>query len=184
MKIILDVDGVLADFASAASRVHKRTNPYSIPENFGKYNMEQIWGMPVSEFVAPLDYDFWANLPLMEHAHSIANHLIQFFGPHNICILTKPVPTYGCLEGKRDWLNKHFPHLMSNWMIGTNKTFTSHVNSLLIDDNERHCYDFQQAGGRAFLVPACWNFKYFLADDPATSLLEYIQELRKQGLIL
>lgn len=184
MKVILDVDGVLANFAEGASLLHNRPNPFLNPNNFGNYWMEKIWGMPQQEFIEHMDYEFWDTLPLMPDASLIVDLVIKAFGRPNICILTKPLDTIGCLEGKKSWLKRNFPMIMDNWLFGNNKNFCSHSNSLLIDDNEKHCREFQQAGGRAFLVPAPWNFKWMMADSPATSLEMYIQEIRKQGLIL
>lgn len=184
MKVLCDVDGVLANFAEGASRLHGRPNPFLKAENFGNYSIEDIWGMSVEEFTKDMGYDYWINLPKMPDGDLIACLLIKNFGAENICILTKPTDTYGTLEGKRDWLNTHYPQLMGNWLIGPSKSFCSHSNSLLIDDSTWNCKAFQEEGGRAFLVPAAWNFKYSLADSPAWSLDNYINELRKQGLIL
>ena len=182
MKILLDVDGVLANFAEAASIIHGRSNPFLKEENLGTYSIEQIWGIPLEEFIRPFDVAFWSHIPKMPDADLIVKLLKDAFGPKNICFLTKPVKTLGCLEGKKFWLEKYYPDIP--WLFGRDKNFCSHTNSILIDDNETHCRDFIESGGRAFLIPAPWNKRYPLADQPARQLEYFITSLKMDGYAL
>ncbi len=179
MKILLDVDGVLANFVKAAAKLHCRADPYDLPENFGKYSVEDIWGMSKKDFCEPMGYEYWKTVELLPYANDIANLLADTFGSDNICLLTAPLKTPGCLEGKREWIKKHFPGI--NWLIGKPKYFCAHTNSLLIDDSIVNCEKFVEAGGRAFLVPGPWNFKF--EQDPLKALMRFIQNLKSTGII-
>jgi len=180
MKVILDVDGVLADFPKAASEEHGLPNPYDYPENFGKYSMEDLWGITKEEFIKPLGLEFWTKVPLLPHAKSIVEMIETSFGRENICLLTQPLDTLGCIEGKRWWILKNFPQL--KWLIGSPKYFCAHANSVLVDDNPDNCKKFVEAGGRAFLVPAPWNWKY--DRDTYKDLAAFVGSLYTTGVLV
>ena len=180
MKALLDIDGVLANFLEGACQVHSRPNPYDFPENFGQYHIEKIWEMTPEEFIYPMDYEFWKNLKPYDHADAFCDYIINTFGFDNVCLLTSPLSTYGCLEGKRDWIKEHFPTM--KWLIGSAKYFCAHPNSVLIDDSIVNCEKFVNQGGRAFLVPGYWNHKY--DQDPLKALMGFVQNLKSTGVLI
>lgn len=160
---LLDVDGVLADFVAGACEVHNAEYPYTHPQNMGIYEMEGLIGLTSIEFMAPMSKDFWAGLKPTQDAHEIVKMVESKFGPENVALLTKPVPTPGCLEGKELWIRHHFPQFLNRFLIGSaRKSFCAHENSVLIDDHEKNVKEFADAGGRGFLMPAPWNWKYNL----------------------
>ena len=172
MKVLLDCDGVLADFVGAACRLHQRADPYDKGENIGHGNIQKIWGMTTEEFTKDMDYDFWVGLEKTTYATKLVAILESAFGRDNICILTKPTDTRGACDGKRAWILKHFPNYSDRWLIGTTKTFNSHSNSVLVDDYIKNCRKFVAEGGRAYLVPAKWNDKH--EQDVIQDLLGFI----------
>lgn len=172
MKVLLDVDGVLANFVQGACDLHGVENPYLRKDSAGHYDIVKLLGMPDKEFWEPLGQDFWADLPKMEHADTIVELLELTYGRDNICILTKPCKTVGCADGKRIWLRKHYPQF--HYLIGSSKSWCAHQGSILFDDFAKNISRFRQANGRAYLVPAPWNHLYDV--DPleaVSSFLEY-----------
>jgi 5'(3')-deoxyribonucleotidase len=168
MKVLLDVDGVLADFAGAACAHHNKPSPW--PENNGDYDVVKLIGMDPAAFWEPLGYEFWRNLPETQHAWNIVEALSIHYGRDNICFLTMPCVTSGCAQGKIEWLRERWPDIP--YLIGPDKRFCAHSDSVLFDDNERNVRHFVQAGGAALLMPAPWNHKF--SKDPFDELLEYL----------
>jgi 5'(3')-deoxyribonucleotidase len=155
MKVLLDVDGVLANFVQGACDEHGLENPYLSPASAGHYDIVKLLGVPDKEFWAPLGRDFWANLPKMEHADVIVELLELTYGRDNICILTKPCKTEGCADGKIIWLRENYPQF--HFLLGSSKSWCAHPGSILFDDFGKNITRFRQSHGRAFLVPAPWN---------------------------
>lgn len=180
MKILLDCDGVIANFVDGACKLHQRPDPYGDEKNIDNGNMQKIWGMTSEEFTKGMDYDFWEGLEKTEHATQIVAVLESAFGRENICILTKPTPTRGACDGKRAWIMKHFPQYGERFLIGPTKTFCSHSNSLLVDDYIKNCRKFVNQGGRAYLVPAKWNHKH--NQDPLQDLMGFLGMIFATGM--
>jgi len=180
MKVLLDCDGVIADFVGGACRLHQRADPYEGDKNREDGNMEKIWGMDHDDFIKDMDYDFWFNLEVLPHATKLVAVLESAFGRENICLLTKPTKTRGACDGKRAWIEKNFPQYADRYLLGPDKTFCSHSNSLLVDDYIKNCRSFVQQGGRAYLVPAAWNHKH--EQDVMSDLMGFIGMIFGQGL--
>ncbi len=59
LNILLDCDGVLADFASAAIRIHNRPETHA---DIKRYDFWLDWGMTTDDFWKPIKRDFWLSL--------------------------------------------------------------------------------------------------------------------------
>ena len=62
--------------------------------------------------------------------------------------------------GKIQWIEKHLPEYKRRYLIGPEKHFCSHRNSILIDDSDENVMKFREEGGDAILVPRMWNCNY------------------------
>lgn len=161
-KILLDMDGVLADFVSRACEAHKKPSPYGFPENLGVFDLEKCkgWEMTPEEFWKPVNaggYEFWRYLDLMPEAHQIVDLAVNLVGESNICILSSPSQDPGCVPGKRDWMKAHFPSLTKNMLFGSAKRFVAGPDKILLDDRDENLKSFQEFGGRVVAVPRPWN---------------------------
>lgn len=178
MKVLLDIDGVLADFVGGACRLHGVDNPYDKQENLGHYEIQDLIGISGPPFWDPMGEEFWAGLDVYPWAHQIVHDLEALYGLDNICLLTSPVRTPGCTRGKMHWIETHFPMLDRQFLIGPMKEVCAHGNSILFDDSESNCHKFRKAGGRAFLVPGRWNRKYREL-DPYTAINTFLMHERQ-----
>jgi len=169
MKVLLDIDGVLADFVKGACDLHGARNPYLDEDNLGHYEIQELIGISGAAFWEPMGEEFWANLPLTSFAKPIADTLINHYGLQNVCLLTSPVRTPGCVRGKMRWIRKYFPRLARQFLIGPMKEVCAHSNSILFDDYPGNIEKFKVAGGNTFLVPAPWNSK--AGDHPFHAIL-------------
>lgn len=160
----LDMDGVLVNFVGGACRMLGRENPYGLKQHMNNWDLPGILGVSLKEFYDPMGRDFWSQLEPMPDCFDILNVVESSFGRENVCLLTSPVHTPGCVEGKRDWLWKHLNHYARKGQVlfGSAKHFVAHGDAWLVDDRNENVDDFELAGGNAVLVPRFWNRNYDL----------------------
>ena len=175
MKVLLDIDGVLADLVGGACKLHNKPNPYDNHDNHGTYDIQKLMGIPAREFWGAMTRNFWANLEPTPYMTDIVNLLVKAYGGENICLLTSPILTDGCIDGKMEWIRKHLPAFKRQYLIGPAKEFCAHEGSLLIDDSETNVNKFRAAGGSAFLVPGPWNLGH--CTDPIKTLENYLRRV-------
>lgn len=159
MKAFLDMDGVLCDFVSAACSFHGRENPY-LDYNIaahGEWSLEKLLNIEPERFWRPLGYHFWRNLHWTPDGKKILDIVESIFGRENICLLSSPCDTTGCVQGKLDWIAEQMPDYRRRFLIGPPKEFAAGPNRVLIDDSDLNFQKFTDAGGKAFLVPRPWN---------------------------
>lgn len=156
-RCLLDMDGVLSDFVGGACRLHKVPNPYDNPVNHGKPRIEELVGIPAVDFFGPMDEAFWAGLDPTPECFKIVAEVEKVFGRNNVCILTSPVRTHGCFEGKLAWIRKHLPQFGRRFLVGPSKEFAAGPHSWLVDDSDANVINFANWGGNAVQVPQPWN---------------------------
>ena len=160
MKCLLDLDGVLTDFMSAAHQFHGL--PYSYedyPYPLGEWDClpPATANMTPQEFWGRLGADFWANLPWMPDGKAILCLLETYFGPENICLLSSPTGLAESVSGKVRWIQQNMPEYRRRFLIGPTKHFCAHRGVVLIDDADHNVTSFGEYGGLAVLVPRKWN---------------------------
>lgn len=175
-RILLDMDGVLADFIGGACKAHGRPSPYTEPDNLGKWDIDKLWGMDSDAFWAPLlGCQFWLNLEPTVECMRIIELAVDSVGRQNVGICTRP-PCQDYPEsvrGKRGWIRRHCPELIDRMVFCIDKTFCANPNTLLIDDNEHNITSFWYAGGSSVLVPRPWNVLHELNDWESSRRLSH-----------
>jgi 5'(3')-deoxyribonucleotidase len=159
MRILLDMDGVLADFVGGMCRAHGRENPYARPEARGTYQLN-FWDMTPEEFWDKADFDFWANLDKLPEADALVNWAGGMVGFDNVGILSAPCKTRReeCEAGKLRWVLEHLPKIaLGNVIFEPEKAKHANPRTILIDDYDVHVRAFNLNGGVAYLWPADWN---------------------------
>jgi len=160
MKVILDIDGVLANFNKPACEAVGASYPPStwhwyedIPDGFNRVN-------------GICNRSFWADLEWMHDGHDIMRIVTHYFSPHDIYLCTTPMPNSDSASGKVDWVNRHLPAYESRLIITTApKSLLASPDRLLIDDKTKSVNEFRAAGGKAILVPRPWNILSHIADE-------------------
>lgn len=166
-QILLDMDGVLADFVGGIARAHGRPDPYTSKSSFGVFDIERLWGMTSKEFWFPADsLEFWAGLSPTPEAFPLVSLCQSLVGRHNIAILTSPSSSVQCIPGKRQWIDRYFPQYASRMIFGSAKQFLAAPHRILIDDRDSNVDSFIMAGGPAILLPRLWNRKWDRASTP------------------
>ena len=174
-RILLDVDGVIADFARGIFRIHDRPYPYKHQLRQDDYQLEpHMAGLTSKEIWAPTGREFWANLDPYPHAKEFVAALEEAFGAETICLLTSPPSTDGAIDGKKDWIKKHFPQFIykRRFLVGPAKVFTVNPEHCLVDDFESNIATYSKEGGQTFLVPGPWNSRW--AENPLEALKTWL----------
>lgn len=192
-RIFLDLDDVLNTFT-----------PYALnhvgcpidPTDYGAYDPKHGWdivaaantmhphkGLPFTpaSFWNCFDRRAWANVPPSDELKLLLRNCVASVGRGNICILTSPILSPSCLEGKVDWIRKYLPEwLHRQFLIGPSKHFCAQPGAMLIDDAQHNIDAFQEAGGQTLLVPRPWNHlrEIDTAEHLATSFQKLLERKR------
>lgn len=177
-KILLDLDGVLVDFIKGAKQLHRKDYPYhphnpSTQHEMTPWELEPVFEMDGPELWEPMGFDFWANLDPLPHMNEFLELLESKFGEENICILTSPIRTDGCIDGKMSWIKKNIPRYKRRFLVGPAKEFCAGPSRALVDDSHTNVDKFRQAGGHALLVPAPWNPRF--KECPVAALKSWLR---------
>jgi len=179
--IFLDVDGVLANFTSAALRVH---GAESMLDRWpvGERDLPKVIGISRTQYWKKIDSlgsSFWENLEpypwfseLIEYVDSVAP----------FSLLTAAALSPDCARGKVEWIGKHFPKKdgkrFMNFLIGGQKELLAAPHRILIDDAERFVEAFEAAGGGGILFPQIWN-KHHAINNPVEFVREQVEAYRQ-----
>lgn len=165
MRILLDMDGVLADFVGGMCKVHRRQDPFIIRDNHGIFDMASIWGINPRDFWKPTrGSEFWAELRPMDGFEELVYYCEDMVGIDNVCIVTSPSSDPTSVVGKVEWLNKHLPRYSRRAFFGSKKYFFACEQNILVDDWDYNVSKFCEYGGNAVLVPRLWNADHQLAE--------------------
>ena len=151
MKILLDIDGVLANFVQGCRQFHGK----DIPEP-SDFNIAKSFGMDSNSFWKPIkkSYQFWEALPLRPEGR----HLISLINDMNLLkntyLLSNPVGSRG-LAGRHDWIKRHYPYFLNTnkFLLGPAKGLCNDGFNIIIDDYGKNCDKFVNS----ILWPQNWN---------------------------
>lgn len=172
-RILLDVDGVLADWVAGVCRLFDRDQSEMEAEWGHDYDICSVLGCSTSEMWRRVDEageDFWANLEPYPWADQLYD-LCRSLAPTTI--LTSPSHDPTSLAGKLRWLDEHMGkgEHFRKFLIGPDKVACARPGALLIDDRDANCDDFRSYGGQAIVFPRPWNvFRPFVGNE-----LEFIK---------
>lgn len=154
-KILLDMDGVLADFYGYAMKLHG-IETWPAPSKRG---VDQLLGISRDEFwnlTYGLDANFWLNIEPYPYAREFVD-LLSKLPLTTLYVLSRPTNHGRCHQHKFEWIKKYFPELTENVMLARDKSLCARSNHLLIDDDEDNTIPFQIHGGKSLLFPQIWN---------------------------
>ena len=159
-QILLDQDGVLADFLSGAIKVLNRAYGRDITleqysKEFGKWGTYDYYGITVEQFWKPIDdeHNFWMDLPPMPWATKLYTALAAV---GDVTIVTMPGADPDCGRQKLQWLDYHLGIKHTEVFLGARKYLMA-GNGILIDDYYKNVDAFKENGGQAILIPSTWN---------------------------
>lgn len=178
--ILLDVDGVLANFVQGSIEAHGMECVFSHDEATSySYFMDSPWGMTASEFFEPLDnFQFWDSLPLYPESHWLFDSLRVLPCDLFICT-TVPSGSVHAASGKLSWLKRHFGIDSDRVVITRSKHLLASEEVMLIDDADGNAIRFRKSGGNVITVPRPWNHYRNCSGLPEFShyqILEFVKD--------
>lgn len=169
--VLLDLDGVLADFHGGAMRCFGKTIDDLPP---GEVWLPKALGITDEEFWQVVNNPtFWSDLEpypwVTDLPMAISSLGIKWF------VATSPSRQPESCSQKVVWLKRHFGSQFHDYMIGWGKHMLARHDRCLIDDWDKNIGPFIAEGGKAILFPQRFNAKGAM-DDPVQYV---IKELRK-----
>lgn len=188
-RLLLDLDGVLADFDKAAAALWGLTVE-ELNSRRGEtptWDITPLLGVSHTEFwkrIAQNEYDFWLSVDPLPWAEELVDHVASI--TDDWYIVTTPSHSGQSHRAKFDWCHCEFlkkymdEHKHFDRYIPTkHKHLLAREGAILIDDREQNCNHFvfgpkmgASTGGTAILFPAIGNFLREYANDP----LPYVKE--------
>lgn len=185
--ILVDLDGVLADFVGHAATVHKLPRARVLRNwPLNEYRISKVLGMPNSKFWKRLEEmgsAFWRTIPPTDELVPMLDWLQTLSVPWSVC--TSPSLDPYCLAGKLQWMEKWLRSGFRDYVITPQKYLLASPTTLLIDDSAENVRAFRQHGGRAFCFPRPWTDVRALqgVDEPVcvtdarSNPLAYVREM-------
>lgn len=152
--IILDLDGVLADFSSAALRAVGLPSG-TVPTHWNWYHDfgitdEQFW-----KRIHDLGAEFYGEYV---KPYPWAGDLIQAVGDaDDFVVMTAPSNHPEGYAGKKIWVDKYLDLDPKQLIVGSRKELLAGPDRLLIDDGPHNLDAFKAAGGLVLMFPQPWN---------------------------
>jgi len=148
--ILLDMDGVLANFHLAAMRLFNDEEGYNNWPN-NQWDIAEVLGVSESEFwnkVNDAGYRFWATLPDYEWSMWLWKQLQSF--KCEVLICSSPSHDPGCMKGKMMWLQQNFGGSFNDYIFTGHKHLLSREGTILIDDRQSTVDRFNKDDGLTF----------------------------------
>ena len=176
-KVFVDIDGVLADFATEVLLVHNAGVSQSDCIDVEAFMSQwprgefEMWDRMGYESVG----DFWemiAGSPSFWNAmtpYPWATQLMlaaRVFG--DVSILSSPSGDPKCWSGKKSWRDAYFP--ATPLILCKEKELIATPDRLLIDDRDEGVDKWRDAGGQAILFPRLWNSNHEWEGSPMVYL--------------
>lgn len=157
--ILLDCDGVLADFSGYLLRTVNSDRGAEAVCQWDIFSLLAEWHGPEVEKRAIQccnNAGFWEAQPVVPYAQEAVAWLRSL--RHRIVVVT--APWYGCRgweSVRREWLEKYFEVSKEEVIITANKELIR--GDLLVDDRPKHLEDWHRANpdGRAVCFDASYN---------------------------
>lgn len=181
--LLLDMDGVLCDFVTAACNACGITPDWdNWPTN--EWDIAKMMGLTARAMWDNIDQqgpEFWANLEPYPWADELVDELRHFCSMYDfqLTIATAPGWSHNSYAGKRQWLIKHGLGKVPS-MFGSEKHLLAHRNRILIDDGPHNIAKFRLYCGTAITFPMHWNSLHSIKTDKVKHVLgelEYADKL-------
>lgn len=166
--VLLDLDGVLVQWSEQVCLLFNQ--PGLIRPT---WDVEDWLGISSEEMWAKIDAqgaDWWRSLP----PYTWNTGLLSLVTSYPFTIATCPSKHVSSVAGKFLWIHDRFGEGFTKFMLGKDKWLMAKPGTVLIDDSDKNCQLFEEAGGHAIVFPQPWNSRRAIAD--AGLRLAYVRE--------
>lgn len=169
MNILLDLDGVLANFHLGFLKHHGMESEYT-KWRPGHYDLPSLLGITEPHFWTCVPPGMFENLPPMADMEAIIQIVTKYDPNFHIC--TSPGPHAYAAQEKIVWMRKYLGMSFKRYVITSNKTLLANRWNVLIDDWETQVQLFKETGGMSILVPRPWNGRHG-AEESAPTIIDF-----------
>ena len=159
-NVLLDQDGVIADFTGAALKAlnkiyNKKVTIKQYATEFGKWGINDYYGITMDKMWEAVDEtpNFWLDIEPIPWYQKLYDALAEI---GQVTIITQPGLDPECAKQKLQWLDLYFG-IKSDAVFMGGRKYLMAGNGILIDDYVKNVEAFRSAGGTAVLVPSTWN---------------------------
>lgn len=181
MRILIDMDGVIADWEGSVSKLFGiepdwSNNQTNIVEAL-KITKSQLWNKINS---TP---NFWEDISPLPWKNELINLSLTI--TQDVYICTSPgIADPLAVAGKARWINKHLPHkFRKDFVFTAHKHLLANKDTILIDDNEKQYDNFSKYGGIPFLFPSKSNRNRSAIESPMESFRDWVYYCKGLGVI-
>lgn len=175
MALLLDMDGVIADYHSAVMKAFGiQVDKFEHPP--GHYKMNELLTLTDEEYDEHLGKikNFWFNIEPTKEMEQIVRLVETYDKEYLVC--TKPSVNYHCASQKVQWIRKYLGH--NRFIITRHKYKLSRATHLaLIDDDGKNVAPW---GERGFLYPRQWNKNHEYQDQALPMLDTWLRTLSEE----
>lgn len=168
MRLLLDMDGLIADFHPAVCELFGYRGSWPL----GVYDCPTVFGISESSFHERLFQNpgFWNALrPTADMADIV--RIVSMFDP-NYIICSKPNPTCPtCASDKIRWIKRYLGH--NRYILTEDKAALAGIG-VLVDDHSDNVRPF---GPHGFLYPRPWNEHFPYEPDRLMMLTSFLRNL-------
>jgi len=174
-QILLDMDGVLANFVQhsndyhSADQVHDQQLTYDFWHTWrSNWNRRYDWGSeydPETGEGCMFNFEFWDKCSGAEFWSSMPpyDNIVELYDKLSelapVTVVTHArLEDPECVEGKRQWLSDHLSLPSDDMVFASKKWLLADKDTLLIDDNDSNVCRFGGSNGPAILYPRPWNW--------------------------
>jgi 5'(3')-deoxyribonucleotidase len=179
LRVLCDVDGVLADFVDTflgfVSRHYGVTYQRSAIDNwdpFAALGLAPAWG-DFRHYVET--HDLCRKMSPLGGAQAFWRALS---GRYDVKIATSPQPYGAWLEQRSEWLRCELGIPFDLQIHLTDKADLVGTFDVLIDDSPHNCQSFEAAGGRAFCIAAPYNLNVAARRGTYAQCLAWLASLK------
>ena len=183
-QVLLDIDGVLADFTRAVYRwfgLEYEEHPEPGVYHYTEKRIQELTGTPAGMFWKVIDnYEFWRNIPKYPWTHALIRQVTALVGKENVWLISSvPFPTASA--GRQMWIQEqlHETFWMFRTLLGSPKFLCARKGHVLIDDSDVNCDNFSAWGGKTVLFPAMWN-RRLISQFDATKHDQILEIVRRE----
>lgn len=180
-RILLDLDGVSANFVKAVLDLYNKDYTTSIKTwQPNLYHVHTVLGVEAHEMwdrIDSLGAKFWYEIPEYEWFKELYDALCEI---GDVYFCTSPSHNPFCAAGKVKWLQDRFGTKFRKYVLTNQKHLLANSDTILIDDSDRVVNKFYQHQGRVVLFPQPWNRNWSFANSRAASVvLDSVKEHAK-----
>ena len=172
LRILLDVDEVLADFVGGALRAHGWTREQlEAVWPAGTWSIVEPMGLTVEEFWRPIHAageSFWTSLDRHPWVDELLRTVQDF--TDDWLLVTSPSADPSSYSGKVRWINDNLGVHPQHIVLTNRKEIMANHSTVLIDDRASSIQSFISAGGLGIAFPSRHNHRHLLANDPVSHI--------------